>query len=289
MSEQRDVGVVVDTSVADLAIASVPRRRQDHTFGHLLHPMVWAPTVVAVGIVATAWQLVALHNPYDLPRIGAIWQQLSNRPGLFVKDTGSTLLEMAVGLVAGFVIAFSLAVAMCHSRILDRAVMPLAVTLNVTPIIALAPALTIAFRFGYLPKFIITAIIVFFPFLVNTLTGLRAVDREALDVFRTIDASRIEILLRLRIPSSLPFLFAAARVCFPLAIVGAVVSDFVANGSTPGLGLLFTPANQSGGAQTLPVTYAGVFVLAAIGLLLTLGVSYLEGRLLSWHNSPRRP
>jgi NitT/TauT family transport system permease protein len=166
--------------------------------------------------------------------------------------------------------------------------MPLAVTLNVTPIIALAPGLAIAFGWGYMPKFIITAIIVFFPFLVNSLVGLRGVDPAALDVFRTLDASRSEILTRLRIPSSLPFLFAAARVCFPLAIVGAVVSDFAAPPVTPGLGRLFTAANQSGGAQTLPTTYAGVLVLAVIGLVLTLGVSLLESLLLSWHTSSRR-
>jgi NitT/TauT family transport system permease protein len=288
MPEGRESSVVSDTAVAGAVIASVPGHREDRSLRHLGHPMVWAPTVVAIGIVAVVWQILALHNPYDLPRIGAIWQALSNRPRLFLRDAASTLLEMAVGLMAGFVVAFLLAVAMCHSRIVDRAVMPLAVTLNVTPIIALAPGLAIAFGFGYLPKFVIAAIIVFFPFLVNSLTGLRDVDPEALDVFRTLDASRWEILVRLRIPSSLPFLFAAARICFPLAVVGAVVADFVANSTTPGLGRLFAAANQGGGAQTLPTTYAGVVVLALIGLLLTLGVSFLETRLLSWHTASRR-
>ena len=256
--------------------------------GRLFAPSVWAPAVVAVGIAVVVWQLLALHNPQDLPRIGAIWQQLSNRPGFYARNTGSTMLETAVGLAAGFVVAFVLGALMCHVRIFERGVMPLAVMLNVTPVVALAPGLAIVFQFGYMPKFIVTAIIVFFPFLVNSLTGLRSVDPEALDVLRTLDASTAEIFVRLRLPSSLPFLFSAARVCLPLSIVGAVVAEFVVSGTTSGLGVFISSARSEAGPYALAEIYAAIAILVAIGLAFTVLVIALEARFLSWHASARR-
>lgn len=253
-----------------------------------LTPSIWAPAAVAIGLAALGWQLLALHNPQDLPRIGAIWQQLSNRPGFYARNTGATMLETAVGLLASFAIAFSLAAVMCHVRLFERAVMPLAVMVNVTPVVALAPGLAIVFQFGFMPKFVVTAIIVFFPFLVNSLAGLRSVDAEALDVLRTLDASTREIFVRLRLPSSLPFLFAAARVCFPLSIVGAVVAEFVVSGTTPGLGVFISSARTQAGPYALAEIYAAIAILAAIGLALTFLVTGLEARLLSWHASARR-
>ena len=115
---------------------------------------------------------------------------------------------------------------MCHSRVLDRAIMPLAIDAQRhADHRTRSPGLAIALGFGYSPKFVVTAVIVFFPFLVNGLAGLRSVDPAVLEVFRTLDASRWEILVRLRLPSSLPFLFAARTASFPLSLVGAVVSE----------------------------------------------------------------
>jgi NitT/TauT family transport system permease protein len=274
-------GSVADTARVDGVIASVPSRRP-RNLRRAVRPARWLPAVVAAAAVAVVWQIVALHNPLDLPRIGAVWNALATNRSIYWHDTLATLYEMVVGLVASFVVAFSLAVAMCHSRVLDRAIMPLAVTLNVTPIIALAPGLAIALGFGYAPKFVVTAVIVFFPFLVNGLAGLRSVDPEVLEVFRTLDASRWEILTRLRLPSSLPFLFAAARVCFPLSLVGAVVSEFATTSYTGGLGVLINSAATSGGTLGLAEIYGAVAILAFLGLVLTLIVAGAEGRLLSW-------
>jgi NitT/TauT family transport system permease protein len=154
--------------------------------------------------------------------------------------------------------------------------------LNVTPVVSFAPGLVILFGFSVLPRFIVTGVIVFFPFLVNSLIGLKSVDPEALEFFHTLHATRREILSRLRIPSSLPFLFAAARIGVPLALVGAVVAEFTTSGSPRGLGAEIEIAYGFG---NLPVVYGSVFCLAVIGVLSTMVVVVAERRLLRWHTA----
>lgn len=243
---------------------------------------VWLPALVSFGIVAVIWQLVAAHQQYVLPSLGSIASQFVDRPGLYWSNALTTLQEAVVGTSASFAIAMVLAILMSQLDVLERAIMPLAVVLNVTPVMSIAPALVIAFGFGIGPKYIVTAVITFFPFLVNALVGLRSADRGTLEVFQSLHASRREILFRLRLPSSLPFLFAAARVCLPLSIVGAVVAEFVAAGNEQGLGSLIATSQQS---SELPPIYASVFVLAFIGLVFTAIVVLAEHRYLSWHGS----
>jgi NitT/TauT family transport system permease protein len=238
------------------------------------------PAAVLLGLFVLGWQLVAVHNPDLLPRVGAIWGQLVHNPREFADAAATTLRECGVGLGASFVVAFTLAVAMSYVPLVERAVMPLAVVLNVTPVVALAPGLTIALGLGFAPRYLVTGIIVFFPLLVNSLVGLRSVDPEALQYFQSLAASRLEVLLRLRLPSSLPFLFAAARICFPLSVIGAVVSEFSTAGNSDGLGSLIEIANSN---LELPQVYAAIFCLAVLGLAFTLLVSLAERRLLSWH------
>lgn len=241
------------------------------------------PGAVLLCLLALIWQLVAVHNAYLVPRIGAIWDQLVDNPREFLDAAGNTLQESAVGLGASFAVAFSLAIVMSHVRVIERAVMPVAVIINVTPVVSLAPGLAVALGFGMAPRYLVTGIIVFFPILINSLIGLRSADPEALQYFASLNASRLEVLLHLRIPSSLPFLFAAARICFPLSIIGAVVAEFSTAGTSNGLGSLIELASQEGTSKSLPQVYAAIFCLALLGLSFTLAVMVLERRLLSWH------
>lgn len=244
-----------------------------------------APALVAFVAVAVIWQMVALNTTRVIPRFSAVASAFNSNGAMLWSDGLRTLREAVVGLGAGFVVAFSLAIAMTEVRILERALMPLAVVLNVTPLIAIAPGLSLAFGFGYNPKYILTAIIVFFPFLVNAAIGLRSVDRETLDVFSSLDASRWEVLWRLRLPSSLPFLFSAARICFPLSIVGAVVAEFTASASTTGLGGAIVNAAQY---DELGLQFAEIFCLALMGIVFTVAVALAQRRFLRWHSSARQ-
>lgn len=259
-----------------------PGQKRNRTAPSWFRPSILLPPVIAVAALGVAWQLYAIRNPYVIPRLQAIFDDLGNRPDLYLRNALTTLEEAVVGAAIGMGAAFLLAVAMTFVKMLERALLPLAVVLNVTPVIAIAPGLVVAFGFGETPKYVITAVLVFFPFLINSLMGLRSVDPQALDVLKTLHASHSEIMRKLRLPSSLPFLFSAARICMPLSLIGAVVAEFVAAGTANGLGTLIVTAASLGDLKTI---YASVFVLSLMGVALFLLVVFVQNRVLTWHSS----
>jgi NitT/TauT family transport system permease protein len=243
---------------------------------------MWLPPLVMVAVLAALWQYGVRKLPYLLPPLSDVGDSLHANAGYYVHNALTTLSEAAAGLGLGFAAAFILAVLTSELPLVRRAVMPVAVVLNVTPLVAIAPALVVAFGFGMMPKLIITGLICFFPILINTATGLRSVPQPVLQVYRTMDASRIELLWHLRIPNALPYIFAALRIVFPLSIIGAVVAEMSAAGSTKGLGTAISTASSM---NQLPVVYASIFVLALMGVLLLLVVTLVERRALHWHDS----
>ena len=262
---------------------SVPRRTRRPL---PLHPRVWLPTTVLVVTLGVAWSVIADAHPYILPRLSEVGWTLVDEPLLFLENSWSTLQIALTGVAFGAGSAFLLALLMSEISMVRRALMPLAVVLNVTPVIAITPALVVAFGFGMTPKVVVTAIITFFPVLINVTTGLRSIPTPVLHVFETLHASRAEVLFRLRIPSSLPYTLAALRVVFPLSVVGAVVAEFVAAGSSGGLG---TMIRNSAATARLDHVYAAIACLAAMGVLLLVLVTAVERRLLFWHESQQTP
>lgn len=243
------------------------------------------PPLVAFAALVGLFELIAVHNPYVIPNVGSIVGELAHHKELFFDDARTTLLESVVGLALGFSAAFVLAIVMDQIRVLERALMPLAIALNVTPLVALAPGLAVALGVDTLaPRYVVAAIIVFFPFLINLTAGLRSVEAGALEVLRTIGASRLEILRRLQLPSSLPFLFSGARICFPLSLVGAVVAELTVSSTASGLGYLIV---ESSGDDALAPIYAAVVCLAVIGALLYGIVVVTERRALGWYRATR--
>lgn len=240
---------------------------------------MWVPPLLALGIVLVAWQILATHERFLLPPLGAVWRAWVGNPRSFLTNGGDTVAEALPGVAISYCVALLVAVAMDQSRFISRAILPLAVALNVSPLIAIAPTLTVFLGLGRTPKVIMTALITFFPTLINSLVGLRAADPQALEVFRTLKASRWETLWRLQLPSCLPYLFAAARVVVPLSMVGAAISEMVANGSSTGLGYLI---EQYSSNDQLDLAWAGIITLGAFGLVLTGLVVVAEDRVLRW-------
>jgi ABC-type nitrate/sulfonate/bicarbonate transport system permease component len=158
-----------------------------------------------------------------------------------------------------------------------RGILSLAMLLNATPLVAIAPILTIWLGIGPAPKIVVTALLTFFPVLINALTGFRAVDRAALEWFHSVDASPGEIFWHLRWPGARPYLFAALKVVGPLALVGAVVAEWM--GASSGLGRVMWLAYAN---LNLPALFAAVFVLAAISIGLYQAILWLERRLIFW-------
>ena len=247
-----------------------------------VRPAIWLPLLVMLAVLGVAWQWGAKTMPYLLPPLPKIGDSLSANLTYYVKNAGITLGEAVIGLAMSFVVAFILAILISEVAVIRRAVMPIAVVLNVTPLVAIAPALVVAFGFGPAPKLIITALICFFPILINTALGLRSVPQQVLQVYQTINASRLEMLVHLRVPSALPYVFAALRIVSPLSIIGAVVAELSASGSTGGLGTVIGTASSM---NQLAVVYAAIFVLAVMGVLLLLAITLVERRALRWHES----
>lgn len=251
----------------------------------MLHPAYWGPFVVLLVLLGLLWTLGAEQLPYLLPPLGEVWGVLADDPAYFVRNAAVTLGEAMAGLLIAFVGAFGLAVLVSEAPLARRAVMPVAVVLNVTPLVAVAPALVVAFGFGPAPKLIVTALICFFPILINTAAGLRSVAPEVLQVFRTVHASRWELLRHVRVPTALPYVFASLRIVFPLSVVGAVVAEMSAAGSNDGLGTVIQVASSM---NRLSVIWAAIAILAVMGSMLLLLVTFAERRVLHWHESTHK-
>jgi len=240
------------------------------------------PAAVTFVLVALLWQLVAINEPYMLPTLGDIARSIADDPTMYLDNLLVTCQEIAIGAGAGMLCGFMLAVLMAELPLIERAAMPLIVVIMVTPVVAIAPALVVAFGFGMMPKYIVTGLVVFFPMLVNSLAGLRDVDPKTLDVFKTLHASRSEIFRHLRLPGCMPFVFAGLRIALPMAVVGAAVAEFVAPGEQAGLGSLVTVAAAQ---ANLPVTWASIALLCLLGVVLVSLLALLRKRLLWWSDA----
>jgi NitT/TauT family transport system permease protein len=188
-----------------------------------------------------------------------------------------TLAEIFWGLVLGLSLAITLGYLLAKSRLLERILSPYIVAFQAIPIIALAPLLVIWFDYGSLSKILTCALVVFFPILINTIVGIRAVEEDLVDLMRSLEASRWQTFTMLEVPAALPVLFGGLRIGVTLSVIGAVVGEFV--GADRGLGFL---VNLSGGLFDTPLTFVALFVLGSIAISLYLAVAALESFLLSW-------
>ncbi|MCZ7573603.1 MAG: ABC transporter permease [Ardenticatenaceae bacterium] len=216
-----------------------------------------------------------------LPAPSVVFQRLLEEPGYFFIENGLiTLYEAVAGFALGAAVAIALASVMVHSSLVERTAFPLAVLVKATPIVVIAPLLVIWFGYGPMPKIIMASLICFFPILVNTIVGLRSVDATSLEFFHSLAASKWEIFRQLRIPHSLPYVLASFKTAASLSVIGAVVAEWAGAGRGLGRVVFIKAANLDQAA-----VFAGVFVLAAMGILLTAIVGWLEKRLLYWHES----
>lgn len=201
--------------------------------------------------------------------------------GYFWPHMAATLQALLLGLAAGSLTGLLAGMALAESALLERVLKPYVVVSQVVPKLALAPLFVLWFGFGLLPTVLITALICFFPLMENTLTGLRQVDAQRLQLFRMLGATRMQTLLRLKVPMGLPAMLAGLRVATVLALVGVVVAEFM--GSSQGLGAVVIAAQ---GMMDTTLMFAALVLIAALGLLLYQACLVLERRLLRAHTFP---
>jgi NitT/TauT family transport system permease protein len=188
-----------------------------------------------------------------------------------------TFFESVLGFVVGNVSAVIIAVAFVHSRMIERAFFPIAVFINTIPILAIAPILVLILGPGLSAKVVIAALICFFPTLVNMVRGLQAVSPQALELARILSASKAEVFWKIRLPSSLPFLFSALKIAATTCVIGAIVGEWV--GADVGLGALILDATFNFNS---PLLYATVFMSSGLSVLLFAAVSIIERLVVRW-------
>ena len=215
---------------------------------------------------------------YLLPAPSQVFDRWARDPSFFAVEGAVTLAEALAGLALGSVLALVAGVLMARWRWLERALLPMAIAAKVTPIVIVAPLFVLWFGFGAMPRVLIAALLTFFPILIGTVSGLRAVSPAARDVFITLDATPFEEAWLLRLPSALPQLFAAFKVSATLALLGALIAEWV--GGDRGLGQVIHLANVNLDTTT---ALAGVATVAAIGIGLIGALSLLERRVLFWN------
>lgn len=214
---------------------------------------------------------------YILPAPSRVAQTFFSQPLYFLEALLVTLGEALAGLTIGALVGVLAAALATFQPRLERGMMTLAILVKSTPLAAIAPLLTIWLGFGALPKVIITALLTFFPTLVNALVGLQSAEKDMLDLMRVYRATRWQTLVHLQTWLALPYLFAALRVAAPLALVGAVIAEWT--GASSGLGRVMWLAYSN---LNLPPMFAAIFVLSLSGMGAYGVTVWLEKKVIRW-------
>jgi NitT/TauT family transport system permease protein len=217
--------------------------------------------------------------PYILPGPVAIVQAFLAAPALLLTSLVSTLAVTAAALVASCVVAVAMAGLIATSRWARAAILPWAIVLQVTPIVAIAPLIIVWVGDPFVSLVVCATIVAFFPVFSNTASGLGAVPSELLDLFRLNGAGRWQTLVLLRLPSALPYFLAGLRVSAGLALVGAVVAEFVAGSGGFASGLAYRIL-EAGYRLQIPRMFAALVLLSLAGIAINAGLGAFERWLL---------
>jgi NitT/TauT family transport system permease protein len=233
-----------------------------------------------VAAILVAWQLytyvsgissIVLPSPLDILRVSI------ERFDLLLLQTWPTTVESVAGFGLALLIGIPLAVCVANSRLLNLAVYPTLVATQSVPKVAVAPIILVWFGLGMQSKLAIAFLVAFFPIVVDTATGLRATPPGLLELARSLRASPLQVFMKVQMPAALPFIFAGAKVAITLAVIGAVIGEFV--GSVNGLGnLLLTANSQLDG----PLAWASLVWLSVLGIILFVAVALTERLVMPW-------
>ena len=224
------------------------------------------------------WGVRAFGIPfYILPAPSRIATVLVTDRALLASEAAITLLEIFLGLGIAFVMGIGLALLIFASRTVERAVYPLVIASQTVPVFAIAPLLIVWLGYGMLSKVAMAALIVFFPIVVNTVDGLRAADPDIINLLLILGATPAQVLVKLRAPAALPFVFSGIRIAVATSVIGAVIGEWV--GATQGLGFLMIHANAQ---LHIDLVFAAITVLSLMAVGLFLAVSGIEWLVLPW-------
>lgn len=243
--------------------------------------------VMTILVVLGLWQLLVvleIYPPFFIPAPLEVWQQFLEvvADGTLINHVSVTLVEMLYGLGLGVTFGTLLGYLIAKNPILDEMLSPIVVAFQATPVVAYAPLLFIWFGTGIMSKVITTAIIVFFPTLMNVVVGLRNVPHNLRELMHSLKATPMQTFIKLELPAALPVMLTGLKTSATLAVIGAVVGEFM--GAKAGLGFL---VNSARSRFDTPLVFVAIFTMTALALSLYLFVSLLERILLHWQQRSR--
>lgn len=259
-----------------------PTTRQARSLSPLLSRLL---PVATLALFLLGWEAIVRLGRYPafiLPSPVRVGQRLLEvlLDGTLLSHAAITLVEVLGGLALGVTVATVLGYALAKSVSIERAISPYLVASQAIPIVAIAPLLVIWFGPGLFSKVLISALIVFFPILVNTIAGVRGVSQDLRDLMRSLQATPWQTFTRLEVPAAMPVLLAGLKVGATLSVIGAVVGEFA--GADAGLGFMI---NLADGQYDTARVFVGVLALIVMALALYGAVAWLERHTLRWRNA----
>jgi NitT/TauT family transport system permease protein len=240
----------------------------------------WIKVSTTLFALVLLWELACrfLHiAPFLLPSPTSIMARMAEKPMLFWVHGWYTLYETVAGFLVAVVVGLVAAAIIVVVPSIRDVLMPILLIAQLVPKVAIAPILLVWFGYGVAPKIVIAFLVAFFPIVVNTANGLMAVERELLDLGRSLEASRWQIFWKFRMPAALPELFSGMKIAITLAVIGAIIGEFV--GGDKGLGYLIIIANQE---LDTPLAFAALVIISVAGIALYAAVEVSERFFVPW-------
>jgi len=239
----------------------------------------WSPWVVLAAIILV-WEVVcrAFHvSDFIFPAPSGIVASLRQYAGPITGHALQTFWSTMAGFVLGVTVGVLLGFLVGSSRLMYNALYPLMVGFNSIPKSAFVPILLVWFGIGTVPAILTAFVICFFPITVNVATGLATIEPELEDVLRALGANRMDVLIKVGLPRSMPYFFASLKVAITLAFVGSVVSETIA--ANEGIGYLMMSA---GSQMRMPLVFAGLTVISVMAMAMYAVFAFLERRMTGW-------
>ena len=242
--------------------------------------LLFCSSIVAWELIVRAFEIPTFIFPAPSKVAMALWRGFAS--GLYQKHLYYTLLETVLGFLLGSALGFFLGTAVALNRYVEYFFYPYIVMFQSLPKVALAPLIVVWFGLGLKSQVINTALVAFFPLLVNTMVGLKSADEDRMNLMRSLAASDNQIFWMLKLPNALPFVMAGLDVAMIFALIGAIVAEFV--GARAGLGMLIQSMNFN---MDVSGQFSVLLILSIVGLLLNRCILLIRRRVLFWDPSEK--
>lgn len=242
--------------------------------------LLFCSSILAWELIVRAFEIPTFIFPAPSKVAMALWRGFAS--GLYQKHLYYTLLETVLGFLLGSALGFFLGTAVALNRYVEYFFYPYIVMFQSLPKVALAPLIVVWFGLGLKSQVINTALVAFFPLLVNTMVGLKSADEDRMNLMRSLAANENQIFWMLRLPNALPFVMAGLDVAMIFALIGAIVAEFV--GARAGLGMLIQSMNFN---MDVSGQFSVLLILSIVGLLLNRCILLIRRRVLFWDPSEK--